>query len=284
MINFVIQFQIARIKNNLITFLLIVLTAIIIFSVSYKQGSLKQSVAYLFVMWLCSFFIDFYALRRPAKNDFTVRNPKRETIYFLVCFIGGLLFLFFRFSGILDWEHTNPLLRLSIASLIIFAFPIALTVIMLLLKYKPTHLGLRLQGLIIVIPIIAISAITNRIVLPQSLTWNAVISEGGGIMGALFTGFILSGLSEEFFRTIGQTRLAAFIGNKGLGWFITTLIWSLFHAPKWYGESHDIIEALLSSIRIIPIGLMWGYITHRTKSFLPAVIVHGTNFWGLQNF
>jgi len=110
------------------------------------------------------------------------------------------------------------------------------------------------------------------------------VEEGGGIFGALFSGFILAGLSEEFFRAVGQTRLGVYINNKGLGWFIITVIWALMHAPKWYSEDRHLTEAILGSIRIIPIGLMWGYITHRTKSFLPAVIVHGTNFWGLQNF
>jgi hypothetical protein len=40
----------------------------------------------------------------------------------------------------------------------------------------------------------------------------------------------------------------------------------------------------MSSVRIIPIGLMCGYLTHRTKSIIPSVLVHGSNFWGLQNF
>lgn len=56
------------------------------------------------------------------------------------------------------------------------------------------------------------------------------------------------------------------------------------HAPKWYSEEHNISEAILGSVRIIPIGLMWGYLTNRTKSIFPATIVHGVNFWGLQNF
>jgi membrane protease YdiL (CAAX protease family) len=55
------------------------------------------------------------------------------------------------------------------------------------------------------------------------------------------------------------------------------------HAPKWAAED-DAIEALLSSIRIVPLGLTWGYLTYRTRGLLPAVLVHGTNFWGLQNF
>ena len=99
-----------------------------------------------------------------------------------------------------------------------------------------------------------------------------------------YSGFILAGLSEEFFRTIGQTRLGALMQNKGIAWFIITVLWASIHIPKWYGNQHDLTDVIVGSIRIIPIGLMWVYMTHRTKSFLPAVLVHGSNFWGLQNF
>ena len=92
MINAVIKFQIARVKSNLLTFLLIAVTALIVIYIGYRHDTLKQGVAYLLVMWLCSFFIDLYAMKRPAKNDFAVRNPKRETIYFFVCFLLGLVF------------------------------------------------------------------------------------------------------------------------------------------------------------------------------------------------
>jgi len=284
MIYSALKFQIDRIKNNRITFLLIIIIALLVLYVGYRHNAIIRSVAYLSVMWFCSFFIDLYAIWRPAKNNFIVRNPKKETIWFVICIIGAALFFTLRFSGILDWEHATKLVRLSIVSLLIFAFPIALAIILLMMKYKPKDLGIRFQGFIVIIPIIAISVLTNIFVSQQSLTWNMVVSENGGILGTLFTGFIVAGLSEEFFRVIGQTRIGVLVKNNGYGWIITTVIWALFHAPKWYSESHDLTEALLGSARIIPIGLMWGYITYRTKSILPAVIVHGTNIWGLQNF
>ncbi len=282
MLTTTLKFQYQKIRENLITFWLIVVTGLAVLYVGYRHGSMLQATSYLFVMWLFSFLIDLYALKRPAKNDFPVREPKRETMYFFLCVCGAILFLFLRFS--LDWQNLKPLLRLSVASLLVFLYPIVLAIIFLLLKYKPKDLGFRLQGLLLVVPVIAISFITNRIVSPENLTWDIVVAESGGVLGAILSGFILAGLSEEFFRVVGQTRLGALTRNFGTGWFITTIIWALMHAPKWYGESHDITEALLSSVRIIPIGLMWGYLTHRTKSILPSVIVHGTNVWGLQNF
>ena len=105
-----------------------------------------------------------------------------------------------------------------------------------------------------------------------------------GIIGTLFTGFIVAALSEEFWRFIAQTRLAVLFNNKALAWFVATIIWAFMHAPKWYGDSGNLYEAIAGSLRIIPIGLMWGYMTYKTKSILPSVIVHGSNLWGLQNF
>jgi len=284
MISSVIRFQVAGIKNNRFTFPFVVLTSLVVLYAGYRHDTLKQAGVYLLVMWLCTFFIDFYAIKKPAKNDFIVKNPKRETLYFLFCLAGGLLFFYFRSSGFFDWEHASKAQRLAIAPLLIFVFPIALAAIMLMLKYKPRDLGLRLQGLVLIIPIVAVCAIANRLVAPQSLTWNAVLAEEGSVAATLLTGIITAGLCEEFFRTIGQTRLGALLRNNGMGWYIATVIWALFHVPKWYSETHHVAGPLLSAIRIIPIGLMWGYTTHRTKSFLPATFVHGLNFWGLQNF
>lgn len=277
-------FQRTKIKENFLTFLLILTTALATIYIGYRHDTLKQSLTYLGLMWFFSFIIDLYALLRPTKNTFEVRQPKRESFYFIACFTLGLVFLFFRFSPFTDWQHLSNIVRIAVLPLILFMFPIALAIIMLLLKYKPTDFGFRLNGLILVIPIVLTSALVNRIISPQSLTYDALVAETGGVLGVLFTGIITAGLSEEFFKLVGQTRLGAYMNNFGLGWFITVVIWALMHAPKWYSEDLNMTETILSSIRIIPIGLMWSYLTHRTKSILPSVIVHGTNFWGLQNF
>jgi len=284
MIKATFLFQLTKIKENFATFLLIVITALVIVYIGYRHETLRQSLTYLSVMWLFSFLIDFYSLVKPNKYTFLVRQPKRESFFFIASCTLGFLFLFFRFSPTIDWQHLNVLVRLAVIPLILFVFPIALAVILLLLKYKPADLGFRLNGFILVIPIVLISALVNRISSPQSLTFDAIVAESGGVIEALTLGIIAAGLSEEFFKVVGQTRLGAYMNNFGLGWLITVVIWAFMHAPKWYSEDLDMTEAILGSIRIIPIGLMWSYMTHRTKSILPSVIVHGTNFWGLQNF
>ena len=279
-----LKFQFQSIKNNLAVFFLMVLATLLVLGFGYSHEHTLQAVTYILAMWLCSFFIDIYALWKPTVDTFEVRNPKQESFYFILSLSLGLLFLFLRFSGLVDWQHLKPVFRLLSIPLILFVFPVGLAIIMLLLKYKPVDLGLRFQGLLVVIPIVSISIITMNLLPSNNFTWNKIVEESGGVLAALFAGLITAGLSEEFFRVIGQTRLGALFNNKGMGWFVTTLIWALMHAPKWYSENNDLSNALLSSVRIIPLGLMWGYITHRIKSFLPAVIVHGMNVWGLQNF
>ena len=278
-------FQLRSARSNPVAFTLVALSALGALFVGYHHDAMTQAIAYLIAMWLCSFVIDLYALHRPAGEALPVRNPKRETIYFLVCTAIGSVALILRFDVFLDWTQLGLLPRLAVAlPLILFAFPIVLAAMFLIQKYKPRDLGLRLHGVLLAVPVIALCALTNRLVCPQSLTWNNIQAEGGSLLNILLLAFISAGLSEEFFRVIGQTRLGAFFQNAGVAWFITTVIWGLMHAPKWYADGHDLTEALLGSLRIIPLGLMWGYITHRTKSFLPAVIVHGMNVWGLQNF
>jgi len=279
-----IQFQLSRIKANLAVFLILVVIGILVVYTGYLHQSVKQAIAYLTVMVFSAFLIDFSTHNKPSGTEFSVRNPRKESGYFLLTVVLGSVFLYFRFLAPVDWNHQNLWIKLAVLPCILFVFPVGLAIIMLLLKYKPADMGIRLQGLWIAVPIIFLSAITNHFVSPKSLTWNAMMAEGGSIAGTLFTGLIVAGLSEEFFRVVGQTRIGALCKNYGMGWIITTVIWAFMHAPKWYMEEKDIQDAVLGSIRIIPIGLMWGYLTHRTKSILPSVLVHGTNFWGLQNF
>jgi membrane protease YdiL (CAAX protease family) len=273
-----------KIKANKNTFFLLLLTCIIVLYTGFRHQQIAQSCVYIFTC-CCSFIlIDLFALKSPINDDFVIKHPRKETIIFFSCLIGGLLFMFFRFSGYVDWEHLNGLIKLALIPLILCVFPIALAISLFLMRYTPKALGLKFQGVWWAFPIILIFALASRIVAPERLTWDLLMAEEGSIGNLIFTGLIVAGLSEEFFKAIGQTRFGALMNNKGLAWFITTFIWAFMHAPKWYGENHDVLETALSSIRIIPIGLVWGYLTHRTKSFVPATLVHGANFWGLQNF
>lgn len=91
----------------------------------------------------------------------------------------------------------------------------------------------------------------------------------------------MAGLPEEFVRMLIQTRYAAVVKNDASGWLAASILWSLLHIPRFYYDGHDLEDALLNSIFILPLGLLLGYMIHRTKCIVPAVIVHATNLWGL---
>lgn len=276
--------ELTRIRANLLTFILLVITAVCVLYIGFDHNALKQALTYLSTMLISALIIDYFALKAIPAPDFPVRRPGLETAVFIGATLFGLMFFYFRFLSPVPWDQQNPWVKLAVLPSLAFVFPIGHAVIFLCLKYKPKDLGIRFHGFLPVIPIVALCALINQMVSPESLTWDALLAEEGNIVGMVFSGLIAAGLSEEFFRVLGQSRMGVYFKNAGMGWFLTTVIWALLHAPKWYYESHDLRDAAMSSIRIIPIGLMWGYLTHRSRSILPATVVHGLNFWGLQNF
>jgi len=60
-------------------------------------------------------------------------------------------------------------------------------------------------------------------------------------------------------------------------------MWAALHLPHEFGASHSLAGSLTYAISIVPLGLLWGYLTMRTQSILPSILLHGTNLWGLQN-
>jgi membrane protease YdiL (CAAX protease family) len=261
------QLQLAKVKDNKVIFsLLLALSAVVIWfgnehDAGHGHSVVVKALAYLFAMWLCAFFIDLITTMKPHAGDFIVRRPLLESIIAFLCPLLGIACMLLRFHPKVPWEKAPISTRLPIGiGLMLFLFPIGMAVIMLLLRYRPKDFGFRLQGFM------------------------RIMEESGGIVNALLTGFITAALSEEFFRVVLQTRFGALFHNFGLGWLITSVMWALLHGPKWYSENQDLKETLLSCMRIVPLGLMWGYLTHRTHSILPSVLCHGMNVWGLQNF
>ncbi len=213
-----------------------------------------------------------------------VKKPGKETFLIALYFLLAFIFLYFRYMAPIKWEDLNVKIKLLLVPILfLFVFPLGLTITLFVLRYKLKDLGIRFSGLLIAIPVIAIIAVTGLLFAPHDFTFSTVYEEEGGLFGLLVEGFIIAGLLEEFWRFIAQTRFAAFLKNKGLGWFIATVLWALMHVPTFYNQGHSITDAFLGALSKIPLGLLWGYMTIRTKSIWPSVLVHGMNMWGLQN-
>lgn len=283
MLRNVLRSQIQRLKENPVTAILLFVVALITVYDGVHNDHVLKSIAYLFAMWLCSYVVDLYTTWSPPQYEIVVHQPKRESIYVILCIILGFLFFYLRFFAPFQWESLNGLVKLSIAILIAFVYPIAFAVIFLALGYKPKELGVRLKNTLVALPVIIIVSLAAYLVAPAEFTFNDIMAESGGIWGALFEGFILAALSEEFWRFIVQTRLGAWFSNKSLGWVVASIVWALLHVPTRVGQFPTAFAAVTECMAIVPIGLMWGYMTHRTKSILPSILAHGTNVWGLQN-
>ncbi|MBL7938369.1 MAG: CPBP family intramembrane metalloprotease [Flavobacteriales bacterium] len=248
-----------------------------------RHDEVPKALAYLSAMLACVFVVDLFARWFPTGTTLPVRRPEREALFVSICEVIAVLALVVRFN-LLDWDSLPGLARLAFLPAMGFIFPIVLPLLLLWWRYKPAELGIHFHTMCwVFVPVLFITAGTAYLVAPDEFTLGELLASKG-VLGTLVTGFITAGLTEEFVRMAMQTRFGAYLRSPAAGWFIASVIWAFLHSPKWYAESADLYEALMGAVRIIPLGLMWGYMTHRTKSLLPATLVHGMNVWGLQNF
>jgi len=244
-----------------------------------------RGIGYIFAMWLAAFVTDALTDAFPKTTiGFPIKKPvKNELFTILICTALGCLFLFIRFRC--GWEHMNQWLRLAFIPLILFTMPVVLAVIYLFrYQYKPKELGANIHYWYLALPIHLIVGGTTLLIAPELSHWKEAFAQMS-IPGLLFTGLISAALPEEFIRMLLQTRLGKACNNVGLGFVTATFIWAAMH---FFTESKNEITIdwgshAIRTITLLPVGFMWGYITHRTKSLLPAVLVHGFNLWGLQN-
>src|SRR5579872_284092 len=133
----VLRLQIRRLKSNPVTTILLLLVASVVVYDGIQYAHVLKSIAYLAAMWLCTYVIDLYTTWSPPQYEIVVRQPKREGIYVILCIILGFLFFYLRFFAPFQWEALSGFVKLGIAVLIAFVYPIAFVIIFLALGYKP---------------------------------------------------------------------------------------------------------------------------------------------------
>jgi membrane protease YdiL (CAAX protease family) len=113
-------------------------------------------------------------------------------------------------------------------------------------------------------------------------------SLGGGFAGfsaSLVYGFIVfvfAGFREELvWRGYIQTRFVAYGGTlKGL--VVTAILFSLLHFPvRYYQFSGVPLDALASSLLLLPLSLLFGYVMLRTQNVIPSSVFHIIYNWSL---
>ncbi len=96
-----------------------------------------------------------------------------------------------------------------------------------------------------------------------------------------------AGLTEEFFfRTLLQTRLAAWMRSEVAAIVLMSVLFGLAHAPGYVlrgahvaegmTEAPDLITAVAYSIAVVsPLGILFGVLWARTRNLLLLVLLHG---------
>jgi membrane protease YdiL (CAAX protease family) len=255
---------------------------VVLLAASIRHGNTRQCLVYLAAVAISVVAIDAISFARQASSTpVSVRDPRLESLMLVGFGLIALAWLTSRF--ILNFRPESGGLRLAWILIGLGAvFSILPALFLFSRHWCPADLGLRLRGVTTALPVLAIFAGTTFALSRHTITLSGALAEAGSPLG-LVQMAIVACLPEEFFRFAWQTRVGSWMGNPAAGWLIASMAWATLHGPVDYSQSHSTVEAMLSVIDIVPLGLLWGYLTHRTGSFLPSMLLHGLNFWGLQN-
>jgi membrane protease YdiL (CAAX protease family) len=285
MIRKVIKRHYNLIVGHPVVFSLIILVIGLMTFNNIQNNTIAHEVGYLAAIYSGMFIMDLLSIAYPNnKIAFPIKKPiNKEFWIVIICTLLGLLFVSVRYFS--DWEKLSGLIKLSVLPLVLFAFPIVLAIIYLFyFRYSYKELGVNLNYWYLPIIIIVIFGLATMSIVPQNSNWHLILEDG--ILRMLFMSFITAALSEEFTRMLIQSRIGSITHNMAIGWITAAIIWAAMHFPI-FAQEHVKMgwrAVCMATLNLVPLGLLWGYITYRSKSIVPSVILHGLNFWGLQNF
>ena len=252
-----------------------------------SDGDTLHGIGYFLFFYVAVAAIYFFTEKIQPKNEIEVKDPKKELIVAFLFSILGIVFLTLNFMLKSNAIPESPLTKIPIGiGSIVFAMPLGIFIFLLIRRYKIMRLGFTTKPLagVLLGPIIwALTGIFAYFFYMEGMLWDKAIEEFGGVLGIIVQGVIGAALFEEFSRFVLQSRLEKFIKTNGINILIATTIWAFMHFPVSYYKSGEVSGTLSYCIQIIPLGLVWGYMTQRTRSIVPATLAHGVNLWGFQN-
>ena len=256
----------------------ITLIAVVLFVGEALEERALEMFTYLAAMVLSAAIVEIsIALLGKPRMDLPVRVPRTEVAVAAVLYLLAGVTLAYRFSGLYP-PHNLFSRLLFVAALLLFGSQIMLALVLLLRGYSLRDLGMRLWGFAPVPCIMVVCMALVALATPLRNTWtDAYRSLGGSIWGWIESGLLMAALPEEFFRMFWQTRAGKLLNNGAAGWLIASLLWAGLH---WFifsqGRTH--FQTLFWVLDIVPYGLLLGYLTRRTQSILPAILLHATKF------
>lgn len=276
-----------EIKKNINILLAMTLINIFVLWNFISEGKLKHGIGYFVFFYVAVIAIHFLTNRFPPKKNVEVKEPKKELLLVVLFSLLGGLFLTLNFYLNSTNEQIGFLIRLPILlGVLVFAFPVGIAIYLLSKKYKIAQLGLKFKPILYLLLGVFVWGLTGLFAYVFNKS-GIILVEGyeelGGLTGLFLQGVIGAGLVEEFSRFIMQSRFEKVFKLFGFNILFATAIWAFMHFPVTYFKGTDFSDTLVYCIQIIPIGFIWGYLTHRTKSIVPSTIAHGLNLWGFQN-
>jgi membrane protease YdiL (CAAX protease family) len=260
-------------------FITVVLVIIVVDAV--VRHHIAKTAAYFAALAIAAYLIRVLTLSFAGQPEPPVHSPRLETAAAGVTYILGITFLAARFIAGYQAPPGIPRLLFFILGFG-SAMNVSLAVFLVARRYGLSDLGIRFTGVLPAAATVCVFA-TIGLLTRSNFTLAELYRENGSTLGIIGTALMAS-IPEEFFRFVWQTRIAAWRhGSHQAGWIVASSLWALLHAPIDWSQSHNLVDAAVSVINIVPLGLLWGYLTFRTRSIGPAILVHATNIWGLQN-
>ncbi|MFZ0829386.1 MAG: CPBP family intramembrane glutamic endopeptidase [Verrucomicrobiia bacterium] len=279
------EMHVARVKRHPVASGFVFIYGLIIMLEGFWLGEFARRAAYLAALVAGTLILDrFHPCGPGGEPPLPVRRPKLELSVAGALLLVSVVWLGAHFQG--HFIPANRVLKLLWAALALLSvLNIGLALFeLLVVRYRLNDLGIRFRGLAPV-PLVILCFGATALASNSGVTWHEVVREANGRVWLVpLVSFFAAALPEEFFRMIWQTRLGAVLKNPATGWLIASVIWSFLHVPNFSADASSCLQALRSAFDLVPLGLFWGYATHRSQSLLPAICLHGTNFWGLQNF
>jgi membrane protease YdiL (CAAX protease family) len=275
------------IKDNIQILVIMTLVNFIVLWNYVSNGKTLHGIGYFIFFYVSILTIHFFTKKIPPKNEIEVKEPKEELTIAIIFAVLGTVFLALNFmlksNLISDKIYTK--IPIGFGSLL-FGTPIGIFTYLLFKRYKPMGLGLTTQPILSIIIGMTIWGLTGLFAYffyPEGMRWSRAYQELGGIFGIILQGVIGAALFEEFSRFVIQSRFEKVFNIKGFNILLATTIWALMHSPVEFSKGNNLSGTLVYCLQIIPLGFVWGYLTQRTKSIVPATFAHGLNLWGLQN-
>jgi membrane protease YdiL (CAAX protease family) len=274
-------------KDNIQIMVIITAINFIVLWNYISNGKTLHGIGYFIFFYVSILAIHFFTKRMPPKKEIEVKQPKNELLLILLFSLLGVIFITINFYLKSSGNQIGFLVRLPVLlGIFFFTFPLGIAIYLLIKKYKITQMGLSFKPLSYLLLGLFIWGITGLFAFTfnkSGIIWVAGYKELGGVSGIILQGIIGAGLVEEFSRFIMQSRFYRVFKLNGFNILFATTIWSFMHLPKNYFEGEQATDSVIYCVQIIPIGFIWGYLTHKTKSIVPATLAHGLNLWGFQN-